>query len=205
MGFAGQALHDLYYALLLKDLGCSSNAARMSQLYAADDLSFKRAFKKLDTGIAPALAFVFRETGREADLATKFRAVANILKNGPALVNELIETRCTRGAAIARRLRFSDAVANAIHSLDEHWDGGGHPEGLSGAAIPLGSRIALLSQVIEVFWREGRTRGGDRRSQSARRPLVRSRRSAGVRGARQRRKLLVSPCFVRHRAARARA
>jgi hypothetical protein len=32
---------QLYYMLLLKDLGCSSNAARICKLYLADDLQFK--------------------------------------------------------------------------------------------------------------------------------------------------------------------
>ena len=35
----------LYYTLLLKDLGCSSNAARICELYLADDLNFKHDFK----------------------------------------------------------------------------------------------------------------------------------------------------------------
>src|ERR687889_1904814 len=45
LGLADTALWELYYTLLLKDLGCSSNAARICQLYLTDDLSFKRDFK----------------------------------------------------------------------------------------------------------------------------------------------------------------
>jgi putative nucleotidyltransferase with HDIG domain len=155
VGLAGAELSDLYYTLLLKDLGCSSNAARMSQLYLAHDHAFKREFKKLDSGVGPALAFVFQHAGRDADPFQRFKAIANILANGPQIVNELIAARCTRGAAIARRLRFSEAVAAGVHSLDEHWDGGGHPDHLAGEAIPLNARIALLAQVIDVFHAEG--------------------------------------------------
>jgi len=36
---------ELYYTLLLKDLGCSSNAARICELYLTDDLDFQRDFK----------------------------------------------------------------------------------------------------------------------------------------------------------------
>ncbi|MEY4593143.1 MAG: hypothetical protein RIR18_2038, partial [Pseudomonadota bacterium] len=42
LGLQGVALWDLYYTLLLKDLGCSSNAARICELYLTDDLEFKR-------------------------------------------------------------------------------------------------------------------------------------------------------------------
>ena len=44
--------------LLLKDVGCSSNAARVCQLYLADDLSFKRDFKLVGTSISQVLGFV---------------------------------------------------------------------------------------------------------------------------------------------------
>jgi HD-GYP domain-containing protein (c-di-GMP phosphodiesterase class II) len=48
-------------------------------------------------------------------------------------------------------MRFPEAVALGIQNLDEHWDGGGLPARLRGAAIPIYSRIALMAQVIDVF------------------------------------------------------
>jgi response regulator RpfG family c-di-GMP phosphodiesterase len=63
----------------------------------------------------------------------------------------LVETRCQRGAEIARTMRFSENVAQGIQNLDEHWDGSGLPLGLTGEAIPVYSRIALLAQVVDVF------------------------------------------------------
>ena len=38
----------LFYALLLKDLGCSSNAAKVCYLFAADDQTVKRDLKTTD-------------------------------------------------------------------------------------------------------------------------------------------------------------
>jgi len=151
IGLESGPLRELYYALLLKDLGCSSNAARICELYLTDDLAFKRDFKTVGDGLPDVLRFVFTHTGLGAGLAARLGAVANILKNGRRITDELIKTRCTRGAAIARRLRFGDGVAAGIASLDEHWDGGGRPEGLAREAIPLHSRIALLAQVVDVF------------------------------------------------------
>src|SRR5436190_1567794 len=151
LGLPVTALRDLYYTLLLKDLGCSSNAARICELYLTDDLAFKRDFKTVGTGLPDVLRFVFTHTGLNAGLAGRLRSVVNILRNGPRITDDLIRTRCTRGADIARRLRFGDGVAAGIASLDEHWDGSGRPEGRVGHAIPLNSRIALLAQVIDVF------------------------------------------------------
>src|SRR5580692_9864911 len=38
----------LFYALLLKDLGCSSNAAKMTYLFGADDHLIKRSARMVD-------------------------------------------------------------------------------------------------------------------------------------------------------------
>lgn len=142
---------DLYYTLLLKDLGCSSNAARICELYLADDLTFKGDFKRIDGSLSGVLRFVLSHTGMQAGLAERFRSIIHILRNGGEIVTELIETRCQRGAEIARQMRFSEGVARGILDLDEHFNGKGRPQGLRGQGISLFARIALLAQVADVF------------------------------------------------------
>ena len=151
IGLDDQQIYDLRHCILLKDLGCSSNAARICELYLADDRSFKHDYKFVGDGIADALKFVFAKTGRQAPIGKRAKAIGNILKNGPTIARELIATRCSRGADIARQLRMPAAVVAGIYSLDEHWDGGGKAEGLAGDSIPLFARIALLAQVADVF------------------------------------------------------
>lgn len=151
IGLSDEAIWALYYTLLLKDLGCSSNAARICELYLTDDQRFKRDFKLVGSNVSQVLGFVFQHTGRNESWTKRLTSILNIIRNGDAIANELIQTRCDRGARIARQLRFPEAVSLGIHSLDEHWDGAGRPEGLVGDAIPLNSRIALLAQVIDVF------------------------------------------------------
>jgi HD-GYP domain-containing protein (c-di-GMP phosphodiesterase class II) len=142
---------ELYYTLLLKDLGCSSNAARICELYLVNDINFKKDFKLIDGSLPQALRFVLSHTGLKAGLAERFRAIINIFQNGGEISTELIQTRCQRGADIARKMRFSEAVAQGIGNLDEHWDGSGKPHRIIGSAIPLYSRIALIAQVADVF------------------------------------------------------
>jgi putative nucleotidyltransferase with HDIG domain len=155
VGLDAEQLSDLYYTLLLKDLGCSSNAARICQLYLSDDLIFKRDFKQLDDALPQVLRFVFTHTGLKAGLSERFRAILNIFQNGGEIARELIDTRCHRGSDIARRMGFSEAVALGIQSLDEHWDGGGKPSRARGRDIPMNSQIALLAQVVDVFHTAG--------------------------------------------------
>ena len=155
LGISEGDLWNLYYTLLLKDLGCSSNAARICELYLTDDLSFKRDFKTVGDSLPKVLQFVLSHTGLKAGLAERFRSVLTIMRDGEEIATELIATRCQRGAEIARLLRFPETVSAGIYSLDEHFNGQGKPHGLAGEEIPLYSRIALLAQVIDVFHTAG--------------------------------------------------
>lgn len=152
IGLPDKALWELYYTLLLKDLGCSSNAARICELYLTDDLAFKRDFKHVGDSLPQVVRFVLQHTGLQAGLAERFKSVLNIFKHGATYSQQLIQTRCQRGAEIARLLRFSEPIAQGIYNLDEHWDGSGKPAGLGGEAIPVYARIALLAQVVDVFF-----------------------------------------------------
>nr|WP_166178373.1 HD-GYP domain-containing protein [Altererythrobacter segetis] len=151
MGLDAAEAGRVYYTALLKDLGCSSNAARIHELYRADDLAFKQLWKTIAPGRGAALRFILDHTARGAPLKERVAALGRILMRGDAIAQEMIEARCTRGAAIARELRLGEGVAEGIHRLDEHWDGSGRPGGLRGAAIPLASRLALLAQIADVF------------------------------------------------------
>ena len=151
IGFDDTQSSELYYTVLLKDLGCSSNAARICKLFLSDDVAFKRGIKTIDGSLPEALRFVLSHTGLKAGLAERFRTIVNVFLKSGEISRELIETRCHRGADIARQMRFSEPVAEGIQNLDEHWNGGGQPLGLSGRSIPIHARIALMAQVIDVF------------------------------------------------------
>lgn len=152
LGLEGRRLHDLYYALLLKDLGCTSNAARICELFLTDDIQFKKDLLAADDGSMPqVIKFLLTHTAVGEDLSDRLKKLFFIAANKKTINRDLIDTRCTRGADIARQMRFNEDVAEGILHLDEHWDGSGHPRQLRGDEIPLNAQIALLSQVIDVF------------------------------------------------------
>jgi HD-GYP domain-containing protein (c-di-GMP phosphodiesterase class II) len=148
IGLGAEERSALFYALLLKDAGCSSNSARLSSLFGADDLELKRARKLADVKRPGAsLGYALRH-GRT-------RRLAAIARSGAEGAREMTELRCERGADIARKIELSEATAGAIRSLDEHWDGAGSPYRLVGDAIPLLGRIVCLAQTAEVFFAAG--------------------------------------------------
>jgi HD-GYP domain-containing protein (c-di-GMP phosphodiesterase class II) len=144
----------LFYALLLKDVGCSSTAARVSQILGGDDLDFKGGLKRIDWN-RPSEAVRHIVGSTAGSPASRLRRVAAVARSGARLGDELVGLRCDRGAQILRLLAFPDATVIAMASADEHWDGRGKSAGLRGDEIaPLG-RILGLAQTAEVFFATG--------------------------------------------------
>ena len=153
LGLPEQERSDLYYALLLKDVGCSSNATRMCQILESDDLAAKRDVKLADWR-DPSLSgirYALRHFQPDAPLWRRIVGLLGMSLKKKALNKEMIGIRCERGATIVRKLGFSARVASAIHALDEHWDGNGFPDGLRHTQIPLHACILSVAQHMDVF------------------------------------------------------
>ncbi|MEZ5416661.1 MAG: HD domain-containing phosphohydrolase [Vicinamibacterales bacterium] len=155
LGLDAAAESDLFHALLLKDAGCSSNAARVHQLFGGNDHAAKRAVWLTDWRRWPEkIGYGLAYAGRGEGLLRRLIRVAGLAAAGPSAERELFQIRCDRGAAIALDIGLSAASAAAIRWMDEHWDGGGQPDGLAGDRIPLLAQVIGLAQVVEIFWQE---------------------------------------------------
>jgi HD-GYP domain-containing protein (c-di-GMP phosphodiesterase class II) len=151
IGLDSSARSDLFYALLLKDAGCSANSARMAALFAVDDHVAKRTSKRVDWARAvPAFAWTLRTVAPGGSLRTRAGRLLD-LRDEEQLTRSLIRARCDRGAEIARLIGLPGRTSEAIRTLDEHWDGRGQPHGLRGEEIPLLGRILCLAQTLEIF------------------------------------------------------
>jgi HD-GYP domain-containing protein (c-di-GMP phosphodiesterase class II) len=141
----------LFYALLLKDAGCSANSARMAALFGADDHRAKRTSKRVNwSGRFPAFVWALRTVAPEGPARRRVDRLLAIKSEGE-VTKALMQARCDRGAEIAYLLGFEEETAEAIRALDEHWDGNGQPRGLRGEDIPLLGRILCLAQTTEIF------------------------------------------------------
>jgi HD-GYP domain-containing protein (c-di-GMP phosphodiesterase class II) len=155
VGLESQARSDLFYALLLKDAGCSANSARMAALFGADEREAKRTSKRVDWARRfTAFVWSVRTVAPGGSVRARAGRLQAIRDEGE-VTRSLMRARCERGAQIARMLGFPEATAEAIRALDEHWDGGGQPRGLRGEEIPLGARILCLAQTAEIFHAAG--------------------------------------------------
>ena len=151
LGLSDAESDAVYFAALVKDSGCSSNAVRIQAIFGADELAAKAAVKTVDwtNPMANAL-YGLRYVERGQGLATKVRGLKRALGEKDVM-REVTEVRCTRGAEIARLLGFDALVSDAVRDLDEHWDGKGAPRGLKGEETGIVARVLGLAQTLEVF------------------------------------------------------
>lgn len=147
---------SLYYALLLKDVGCSSNAARMCQIIGGDDRAVK-AGVKLEDWTRPhrpkvsTLNLLWNNVLPEANALQRVARIGQIALTQHRNNEEMIGLRCDRGASILRKLGMGEAAAEAVRCLDEHWDGSGYPDRRKKDHIPLLARICAVAQHLDVF------------------------------------------------------
>jgi putative nucleotidyltransferase with HDIG domain len=148
--------NGLYFALLLKDIGCSSNASRMCEIVGGDDMAMKAGIK-LEDWTKPhkphlsTIRMLWKNVLPRAGAAAKIARILHIGLNQHNNNEEMISLRSARGANIVTKLGMGEYAAEAVRSLDEHWDGSGYPDSMKGQQIPLLARICAVAQHLDIF------------------------------------------------------
>ncbi|AXC10522.1 HAMP domain/GAF domain/HD domain protein [Acidisarcina polymorpha] len=159
LGLPDQQLSSLYYALLLKDIGCSCNANLLCEMVGGDDRRIKRSVKLEDWRYPSisGLKLLWEHAGAGEAILMKSKRVLSLAMRRRRFRNELVRLRCECGVKVGRKIGLPEASVEAISSLDEHWDGRGYPERLRGEAIPILARIINLAQCLDLFSSENGT------------------------------------------------
>lgn len=97
---------------------------------------------------------------RDLELATRLHYVGKLAidgrvlaKPGPLEAHEwsLIRRQAVRSATRLGEIPGQEASATIVRAHHERWDGFGHPEGLGGRQIPLGSRIVAACAAYQAM------------------------------------------------------
>lgn len=148
------------------------NAARR---FAAHDEECEGAVD-LARGVGKRLGLDAAEL-RELELATRLHYVGKLAIDGRVLAKpgplqghewSLIRRQAVRGASQVAQIPGHETTALIVRAHHERWDGAGHPEGLSGARIPLGSRIVAACVAYQAMIKDRPYRAALAHEQAAR-------------------------------------
>src|SRR4051794_41981527 len=92
---------QLFYALLLKDAGCSANSARMAALFGADDHRAKRTSKRVNWSRRfPAFLWALRTVAPDGPARARLHPPPAVKAEGEG-TRAPMPARCDPGAGIA--------------------------------------------------------------------------------------------------------
>ena len=136
-----EALGD---ALDLKDSETEGHSKRVT----AYTIALARAM-----GIGPAQIKVIARGAFLHDIG-KMAIPDGILRKPGKLSSEeqdLMREHCARGYHILRKIPFLAESAEIVYTHQEHYDGSGYPNGLSGNEIPIGARIFAVADALDAI------------------------------------------------------
>src|SRR5271170_5157025 len=106
LGLPADQLSSLYYALLLKDIGCSCNANLLCEMVGGDDRTIKRKVKLEDWRYPSysGLKLLWEHAGRGEPFIDKSMRVLRLAMRRHRFRSELVRLRCECAAKIARKI-----------------------------------------------------------------------------------------------------
>lgn len=148
VGGQGFTLSDVFYAGLLRFLGCSAYSYEMAERFAAgDDLTLLRELTRVDASKpVEVVRGALRGINRSASLAARGAAFVRLAAS-PRAGAELGASHCELAVVLARKLGMPEAVVEALGHAYERWDGRGAPGGVRAEAIP------QVTRIVQVAWR----------------------------------------------------
>jgi len=135
----------VYFAALLRSLGCTAHASLFADLFD-DDVAIQRELKTFDLGDPSNLA---AQTARFSAWAGSKRAgelVTRFAKEVPAQGAALGRGSCEVSATLGARLELPAGAIAALDEVYERYDGQGFPSGRSGEELTVAARVVHVAE-----------------------------------------------------------
>jgi HD-GYP domain-containing protein (c-di-GMP phosphodiesterase class II) len=142
----------VYYTALVMWIGCHADSHEYARWFG-DDIAVRRASYLLDWSGLPYQRFLLTNVGRGESLLQRLRTVTALYAGARGHIAQLIHSHCTSAALLAQRIGLDTDVQRVLRFTFERFDGGGLPDGVTGAAIPIEMRVAALADMVEVHER----------------------------------------------------
>ena len=144
----------IYYAALLVNVGCHSDAHEQAKWFG-DDIALKATKYDHEPFSARDALGMLRLLGSGMGPLHRFRTGLEFAISGRRDVSDMIARHAALARELGVQLGLPDAVLDALARSYERWDGRGWPGERAGEAIPLASRVVQLAEFVEVAHRVG--------------------------------------------------
>ena len=144
----------VYYTALLINVGCHTDAHEQAKWFG-DDIAMKSRKYRHDMRSVRGAASAMRFLGSGNPPLHRFRIGLEFAISGHREVDGMIDHHAKMTRLLAEQLGLADGVVDGVGAAYERWDGRGWPGSVSGADIPVPSRIAQLAEFAEVAYRLG--------------------------------------------------
>ena len=145
----------MYYTALLVNVGCHSDAHEQAKWFG-DDIALKSGKYDHEMRSLRGAAAALRLVGSGNPPLHRFRVGIEFAISGHRDLDGMVREPCSARKGVGRAnsdcLRRSKRQSEASY---EQWDGRGWPGDLKGDEIPIASRLAQLSEFVEVAHRVG--------------------------------------------------
>ncbi|MBI2856660.1 MAG: hypothetical protein HYX93_07430, partial [Chloroflexi bacterium] len=149
LGLRAEDQRDVYYAALLVHAGCTAGVPQFAAMLAGDELAASRDMYLCDPGnMLQVLRWLGRHVAPEASFPTRTQRFVQALLQAERTMADFDKGCSDVGAQVAKRLGLPAGTQESLFHICELWNGRG-PHRLKGDSIPLATRIANASMVLE--------------------------------------------------------
>ena len=137
LGLSSTDRRHVYYATLLRSIGCTSTSHEMALLFG-DDIEASRQSSRVHGDVTPAAVarLVIDLAGRDLPLVDRVGLLAMLAIRGKSIGVSGMTAHCEVGARMAERFELGEEVRLALEQVSERWDGAGYPRHLRGERSP---------------------------------------------------------------------
>jgi len=153
-GLGEQDRVAVYYTALLVNVGCHADAHEQAKWFGSDIGLRSQKYDHPPRSIG-MMAATLRLVGSGNPPLHRFRVGLEFGLSGHRDLDGMIEQHAALARALATELGLPAKVQEAVGSSYEQWDGRGWPGERRGDAVPIASRLAQLSEYVEVAHRVG--------------------------------------------------
>src|SRR5262245_29915902 len=150
VGLPESTVRDVFYATLLRHLGCTATTHEEAYLYGPDATALRPLAERSDRGNRRESLALFARIGQGTGLR-RLTYVGRTVRAGSAGDERILRAICEVGSVLADGLHLGPGVADALSQNLERWDGTGTPNGLAGDQISVATRIAEVATQAVVF------------------------------------------------------